>query len=111
MNMNLVRALDRHFLFAFENSRTMALSEADRAQGQFRAVQSLVFPDRQPFARLFAHRPADGARASHQRGAFRLLQHLACTGAAAPPQGHKAGTRSLQLTLKIQGLSEGGMAF
>ena len=42
--MDLVRALGHHFLFALENSRTMALSEADRAQGRFQAVQSLVFP-------------------------------------------------------------------
>ena len=47
-NMTLVRALGHHFLFALESSRTVALSEADRAQGQFQAMQSLVFPDTQP---------------------------------------------------------------
>ena len=31
--MNLVRALDHHFIFALESSRTVALSEAARAQG------------------------------------------------------------------------------
>ena len=34
--------------FALESSRTVALSEADRSQGRFQAVQSLVFPDTQP---------------------------------------------------------------
>lgn len=47
-NMNLVRALGHHFLFALESSRTVALSAAARAKGQFQAVQSLAFPDEQP---------------------------------------------------------------
>ena len=47
-NMALVRALGHHFVFALESSRTAALSEADRAQGRFQSVQSLVFPDTQP---------------------------------------------------------------
>lgn len=47
-NMNLVRALGHHFLFALESSRTVALSEAGRAQGQFQAMQSLAFPATQP---------------------------------------------------------------
>lgn len=47
-NMSLVRALGHHFLFALESSRTVALSEADRAQGRFQAVQSLDFPATQP---------------------------------------------------------------
>ena len=47
-NMALVRALGHHFVFALENSRTVALSEAARAAGQFQPVQSLVFPDSQP---------------------------------------------------------------
>ena len=47
-NMTLVRALGHHFIFALESSRTVALSEADRGQGRFQAVQSLVFPDTQP---------------------------------------------------------------
>ena len=34
-NMPLVRALGRHFVSALESSRTVALSEADRAQGKF----------------------------------------------------------------------------
>ena len=46
-NMYLVRALGHHFLFALESSRTVALSAAARAHGQFQAVQSLVFPDTQ----------------------------------------------------------------
>ena len=47
-NMNLVRALGHHFVFALESSRTVALSDADRAAGRFQAVQSLVFADTQP---------------------------------------------------------------
>ena len=47
-NMTLVRALGHHFIFALESSRTVALSEADRAQGRFQSVQSLVFPATQP---------------------------------------------------------------
>ena len=47
-NMCLVRALGHHSLFALESSRTVALSEADRAQGRFQAVQSLMFPATQP---------------------------------------------------------------
>ena len=46
--MNLVRALGHHFVFAIESSRTVALSDADRAQGRFQSVQSLVFADTQP---------------------------------------------------------------
>lgn len=47
-NMTLVRALGHHFIFALESSRTVALSEAGRAAGQFQAVQTLVFPATQP---------------------------------------------------------------
>jgi len=47
-NRNLVRALAHHFVFALESSRTVALREGARAQGQFQAVQTLVFPDTQP---------------------------------------------------------------
>ncbi len=47
-NMNLVRALGHHFVFALESSRTVALSEAERAQGRFQAVQTLAFPDTHP---------------------------------------------------------------
>ena len=46
--MNWVRALGHHFVFALESSRTIALSEADRAQGRFQSVQSMVFPATQP---------------------------------------------------------------
>jgi hypothetical protein len=47
-HMGLVRALGHHLLFALESSRPVALSEADRAQGRFQPVQSLVFPATQP---------------------------------------------------------------
>ena len=47
-NMTLVRALGHHFIFALESSRTVALSAAARAAGQFQSVQSLVFPATQP---------------------------------------------------------------
>ena len=47
-NMTLVRALGHHFVFALESSRTVALSAAARAAGQFQSVQSLVFPATQP---------------------------------------------------------------
>ena len=47
-NLNLVRALGHHFVFALESNRTVALSEAARAQGQFQAVQSLTFADSHP---------------------------------------------------------------
>ena len=47
-NRCLVRARGHHFLFALESSRTVALSEANRAQGRFQAVQSLMFPATQP---------------------------------------------------------------
>ena len=46
-NMTLVRALGHHFVFALESSRTVALSEGARAQGQFQAMHTLVFPDAQ----------------------------------------------------------------
>ena len=41
-------ALDHHFVVALESSRTVALSEAERAQGQFQTVGTLAFPDEQP---------------------------------------------------------------
>ena len=44
-NMTLVRALGHHFVLALESSRTVALNEGARAQGQFQAVHSLAFPD------------------------------------------------------------------
>ena len=47
-NMNFVLGLKRHFLFALESSRTVALSEEDRATGKFQALDSLTFSDKQP---------------------------------------------------------------
>jgi hypothetical protein len=47
-NMTLVRALGHDFIFALESSRTVALSAEARAAGQFQAVQTLAFPDKQP---------------------------------------------------------------
>jgi hypothetical protein len=47
-NMQLVRALGHDFIFALESSRTVALSAEARAAGQFQAVQTLAFPDKQP---------------------------------------------------------------
>jgi len=47
-NRTLVRARGHHFVFALESSRTVALSEAARAQGQFQAAQTLAFPDTHP---------------------------------------------------------------
>ena len=47
-NLNAVLALGHHFVVALESSRTVALSEAERAQGQFQAVDTLAFPDEQP---------------------------------------------------------------
>ena len=47
-NMTLVRALGHHFGFALESSRTVALSAAAQAAGQFQSGQSLVFADTQP---------------------------------------------------------------
>ena len=73
--MNLVRALNHHFVFALESSRTVALSDADRAQGRFQPVQSLVFAT-QPPARLFARRPAGGAR--HQTSLHKPRRESGC---------------------------------
>ena len=47
-NLNAVLALGHDFVVALESSRTVALSEADRAQGRFQAVDALAFPDEQP---------------------------------------------------------------
>jgi hypothetical protein len=47
-NMNFVLSLNRHFLFALESFRTVALSEEDRAGGKFQALDSLTFPDKEP---------------------------------------------------------------
>jgi len=45
-NMNYVLGLKHHFLFALESSRTVALSEAERSQGQFQTLDALAFPDK-----------------------------------------------------------------
>ena len=47
-NLNAVLDLGHHFVMALESSRTVARSEAERAQGQFQAVDTLAFPDEQP---------------------------------------------------------------
>jgi len=43
-----VLGLGHHFVMALESSRTVALSEGERAQGRFQAVDTLAFPDEQP---------------------------------------------------------------
>ena len=45
-NMNYVLSLKHHFLFALESSRTVALSEMARSQGQFQTLDALTFPDK-----------------------------------------------------------------
>jgi DDE superfamily endonuclease len=47
-NMQAVLALGRHFIFALESSRTVALSQQDRLQGRFVALSALDFPDKAP---------------------------------------------------------------
>ena len=47
-NLNAVLDLGHHFVVVLESSRTVALSEAERAQGRFQAVDALAFPDGQP---------------------------------------------------------------
>ena len=46
-NLNAVLDLGHDFVMALESSRTVALSEAARAAGQFQAVDTLAFPDEQ----------------------------------------------------------------
>ena len=46
-NMNLVRELGHHFIFALPTSRTVAVSEVARANGQFYALDTVAFPDGQ----------------------------------------------------------------
>ena len=46
--MQAVLALGRHFIFALESSRTVALSEQDRLQGRFVALGSLDWADKTP---------------------------------------------------------------
>lgn len=64
-NMTLVRALGHHFIFALESSRTVALSEAARAKGQFQAVQPLAFADTQPL-RVFLRSVPEAVLVSRQ---------------------------------------------
>lgn len=45
-NMNYVLGLKHHFIFALESSRTVALSESARSQGQFQTLDALAFPDK-----------------------------------------------------------------
>ena len=47
-NLNAVLDLGHGFVMALESSRTVALSEAARAAGQFHALDTLAFPDEQP---------------------------------------------------------------
>ena len=47
-NLNAVLDLGHHFVGALESSRTVARSEAERAQGRFQAFDTLPFPDEQP---------------------------------------------------------------
>ena len=46
--MNAVLDLGHDFVMALGSSRTVALSEPERAQGRFQAVDALLFPDEQP---------------------------------------------------------------
>ena len=47
-NMKCVLSLDHHFIFALESTRTVAFSEAERKQGVFKSLNTIVFPDRTP---------------------------------------------------------------
>nr|WP_162549922.1 transposase [Hymenobacter nivis] len=47
-NLNAVLELGHGFVMALESSRTVALSEGARAQGQFHAVDTPAFPAEQP---------------------------------------------------------------
>ena len=47
-NMDAVRALGHHFIFALEASRPVAVSAAGRAGGQLQALSTLAFADQQP---------------------------------------------------------------
>ena len=48
-NMNAVLSLCHDFILALESSRTVARREAERKQGQFVVLDTLVFPDKQPW--------------------------------------------------------------
>ena len=45
-NMTFVVGLNHHFIFALESCRTLALSEQDRKEGKFQALDTLTFPDK-----------------------------------------------------------------
>ena len=47
-NMNQVRELGHDFIFALPTSRTAARSEVARGNGEFQALDTLVFPEGQP---------------------------------------------------------------
>ena len=47
-HLNAVLDLGHGFVMALESSHTVARSEADRQQGRFQALDTLVFPDEQP---------------------------------------------------------------
>ena len=47
-NMNQVRELGHDFILALPTSRTVVLSEVGRGKGEFQALDTLAFPDRQP---------------------------------------------------------------
>jgi hypothetical protein len=47
-NMKAILGLKRHFIFALESSRTVALSESERKQGHFQALDQVTFPDHTP---------------------------------------------------------------
>jgi len=47
-NMNQVRELGHAFIFALPTSRAVARNEVGRGRGEFQALDTLVFTDRQP---------------------------------------------------------------
>ena len=47
-NLNTVLALGHDFVLALESSRTIALRDKARKNGQFQALDTLLFPDEQP---------------------------------------------------------------
>ena len=47
-NLNQVRELGHDFIVALPTSRTVALSEVRRGNGEFQALDTLAFPDGQP---------------------------------------------------------------
>ena len=59
-NLRHVRALGHHYLMALKSSRTVALNETGRQQGQFQALASLEWPDKQPL-RVYLRGVAEAA--------------------------------------------------